>query len=261
MTKTTALAASAPWVKFATEDQDWNEADPKLLGSMLSSMVLVRTFEEKVLELAAEGLVHGPAHSAIGQEGGAAGSALAMGPRDQVNGSHRAHHQFLAKSLHHLRPDGLAPQEEFGEDVRGLSKRAMAEIMGLDQGFCRGRGGSMHLRWLEAGNLGTNAIVGGRSAVGGRGRLGPPARGRGRGGVHLFRRRRGQHRLGPGDDEPGSRLEAAAMLLHREQPLRRLHHGGGIHRRASTVRQRARLCDPRLEGGRHGPAGRPSRLR
>nr|WP_181183228.1 dehydrogenase E1 component subunit alpha/beta [Mesorhizobium sp. B3-1-7] len=128
---------------------------------MLVSAHLIRAFEEKVLELAGQGLVHGPAHSAVGQEGGAVGSAALMRAGDQINGSHRAHHQFLAKSIRYIAPDGLLPAAEFSSEIRGLAQRSLAEILGLAQGFCRGRGGSMHLRWAEAGNLGTNAIVGG----------------------------------------------------------------------------------------------------
>ena len=59
-----------------------------------------------MLELAGAGLIHGPAHSSIGQEGGAVGSVLALTSEDSVNGSHRGHHQFLAKALHHLEPEG-----------------------------------------------------------------------------------------------------------------------------------------------------------
>ena len=144
-----------------TVPSDWSALDPSAAATMLASMHLIRAFEEKVLELAAEGLVHGPAHSAIGQEGGAVGSATVMRASDQVNGSHRAHHQFLAKSLNYVAPKGLEATTDFGEPVRQLSKKTMAEILGLAQGFCRGRGGSMHLRWLDAGVLGSNAIVGG----------------------------------------------------------------------------------------------------
>lgn len=155
------LLPAAPWVEIKSDAADWSEADPQLLATMLNSMSLIRAFEEKVLELAAEGLVHGPAHSAIGQEGGATGSAVAMRAGDQVNGSHRAHHQFLAKALQYLQPEGLPLHQAFSGEVEELSRRALAEILGLAQGYCRGRGGSMHLRWAEAGNLGTNAIVGG----------------------------------------------------------------------------------------------------
>ncbi|RFC69666.1 MULTISPECIES: alpha-ketoacid dehydrogenase subunit alpha/beta [Mesorhizobium] len=157
----TTLASSAPWRELRTTRTDWDDTDPALLESMLVSAHLIRAFEEKVLELAGQGLVHGPAHSAIGQEGGAVGSAALMRASDQINGSHRAHHQFLAKSIRYVAPMGLAPADDFSPPIRGLTQRSLAEILGLAQGFCRGRGGSMHLRWAEAGNLGTNAIVGG----------------------------------------------------------------------------------------------------
>ena len=158
---TEPLQPSTPWVSLATNSAAWAAADPKLLDSMLTSMVLIRAFEEKVLELAGQGLVHGPAHSAIGQEGGAVGSVLAMRGSDQINGSHRAHHQFLAKALHYVAPQGLESAAPFGDDVRTIADRTMSEILGLARGYCKGRGGSMHLRWAESGNLGTNAIVGG----------------------------------------------------------------------------------------------------
>jgi len=155
------LQSQTPWIELKSSAADWKKADPALLGSMLSQLALIRAFEEKVLELTSEGLVHGPAHSSIGQEGGAVGSILPLRPDDQVNGSHRGHHQFLAKALSWLTPEGLDPRAEVRDDVQQLLQRSLAEIMGLSQGFCRGRGGSMHLRWGEAGALGTNAIVGG----------------------------------------------------------------------------------------------------
>lgn len=161
MPEAISLASAAAWVDFTISQADWDAADPELLGTMLTQLHVIRAFEETVLQLAGEGLVHGPAHSSIGQEGGAVGSILALRADDQINGSHRGHHQFLAKSLHFLAPDGLWPTEPLGVRIRELLTRALAEIMGLAQGFCRGRGGSMHLRWDDAGVLGTNAIVGG----------------------------------------------------------------------------------------------------
>jgi len=157
----TELLPTSPWVELTTTREDWDAASPSVLGSMLTTMSLIRAFEESVLELAAQKLVHGPAHAAIGQEGAAAGAVLAMRPGDQWNGSHRAHHQFLAKALQFVVPEGLSPFDEFPAEVEPLLVRTLAEILGLAQGFCRGRGGSMHLRWRESGYLGTNAIVGG----------------------------------------------------------------------------------------------------
>ncbi|QDQ10027.1 thiamine pyrophosphate-dependent enzyme [Streptomyces spectabilis] len=161
MTAERRLEHAAPWTEVTTTAADWDAADPALLTTMYGQLLLVRAFEEYVLDLAGAGLVHGPAHSSIGQEGGAVGSVLALTGADTVNGSHRGHHQFLAKALGHLEPKGLDPRAEVSADVRTTLLRTLAEICGLDRGFGHGRGGSMHLRWPEAGALGTNAIVGG----------------------------------------------------------------------------------------------------
>ncbi len=161
MTDRHTLDMSVPWIEVSATEGDWDAADTDLLVAMFGQLVLIRTFEELVLELAAAGLIHGPAHSSIGQEGGAVGSALALTSDDTVNGSHRGHHQFLAKVLHHIAPKGIDLREPVDLDVRAVVLRTLAEICGLDRGFSHGRGGSMHLKWKEAGAIGTNAIVGG----------------------------------------------------------------------------------------------------
>lgn len=161
MPKTVALSMDAPWVEVQSTTSDWDEADPALLRTMLTQLHLIRAFEEAALELAGEKLVNGPLHSSIGQEGGAVGSIIDLTPHDQINGSHRGHHQFLAKALGYVSPMGLDPQVDFPAEVLTVLRRSLAEICGLAQGFCGGRGGSMHLQWKEAGALGTNAIVGG----------------------------------------------------------------------------------------------------
>ncbi|WP_307080196.1 alpha-ketoacid dehydrogenase subunit alpha/beta [Arthrobacter pascens] len=155
------LQTGCDWVELSTTDADWDAADPVLLGTMLSELHLIRAFEESVLELAGEGLVHGPAHSSIGQEGGAVGSIVGLRSSDGVNGSHRGHHQFLAKALTHVGGGKLDPADPVTPAIQTVLQRTLAEILGLAQGYCRGRGGSMHLQWFEAGALGTNAIVGG----------------------------------------------------------------------------------------------------
>ena len=155
------LKPAAPWVELVTTPEDWDAADAVLLRTMYSQLVWIRTFEQYVLDLAASGLIHGPAHSSIGQEGGAVGSVLALTSDDSVNGSHRGHHQFLAKALHHVEPKGLDPLAAPSDDVRNVLLKTLAEICGLDRGWTHGRGGSMHLQWKEAGAMGTNAIVGG----------------------------------------------------------------------------------------------------
>jgi 2-oxoisovalerate dehydrogenase E1 component len=86
---------------------------------------------------------------------------LALRPGDTVNGSHRGHHQFLAKALAYVAPDGIDPVRPYSEQVRALMLRSLAEVCGLERGFSHGRGGSMHLQWKQAGAIGTNAIVGG----------------------------------------------------------------------------------------------------
>jgi 2-oxoisovalerate dehydrogenase E1 component len=155
------LQMSAPWVEVVAALPDWDAADPQLLISAFAQLILIRAFEEYVLELAAGGLIHGPAHSSIGQEGGAVGSVLALTADDTVNGSHRGHHQFLAKALSYVAPKGIDPARPFPDEVRSVLLRSLAEVCGLDRGFSHGRGGSMHLQWREAGAIGTNAIVGG----------------------------------------------------------------------------------------------------
>ncbi|MFJ4175319.1 thiamine pyrophosphate-dependent enzyme [Microbacterium sp. NPDC089696] len=155
------LQTGVDWVQLETTAADWKAADPTLLRTMLGQLHLIRAFEESVLELAGEGLLHGPAHSSIGQEGGAVGSIVALRSSDAVNGSHRGHHQFLAKVIGHVSAGTLDLDALVSPDLQAVLQRTLAEILGLAQGFSGGRGGSMHLQWLEAGALGTNAIVGG----------------------------------------------------------------------------------------------------
>ncbi|QYN18358.1 thiamine pyrophosphate-dependent enzyme [Amycolatopsis sp. DSM 110486] len=155
-----SLVAGAPWIRLRATPEDWDEAAPDLLLSLLGRAQWIRSFEEYVLELAGRGLVHGPAHSSIGQEGGAVGSISPLRSDDFVNGSHRGHHQFLAKAFGHVAPEptGLPAIDD---EVRTVLRRTLAEICGLAEGYGSGRGGSMHLQWREAGAMGTNAIVGG----------------------------------------------------------------------------------------------------
>ena len=166
MPKTSPLKPVVPWVELKTTDKDWADADPTLLETILGELHLIRAFEETVLELAGEGLVHGPAHSSIGQEGGAVGSIAGLRATDGVNGSHRGHHQFLAKALTFVSPGGIDPTKVITPDIRAVLHKTLSEILGLAAGYSSGRGGSMHLQWHEAGALGTNAIVGGGVPLG-----------------------------------------------------------------------------------------------
>ena len=65
----------------------------------MEQLLLIRRFEEKILELHGQGLVHGPAHASIGQEAGAVGAMSVLATADKINGTHGAHHQILAKLL------------------------------------------------------------------------------------------------------------------------------------------------------------------
>jgi pyruvate dehydrogenase E1 component alpha subunit len=108
---------------------------------MLRMMLLIRAFEEKADELFALGRVHGTMHLGLGQEAVAAGVCAALKPDDYILSTHRGHGHCLAK----------------GADAG----RMMAEFLGKETGYCRGRGGSMHIADVSGGNLGANGIVAG----------------------------------------------------------------------------------------------------
>jgi pyruvate dehydrogenase E1 component alpha subunit len=109
---------------------------------MLERMILIRAFEEKAEELYTLGRVHGTMHLSIGQEATAVGASKAMRRGDYLLNHHRGHGHCLAW---------------FDSDVNAM----MAEFMGKETGYCRGRGGSMHIANIEANNLGANGIVAG----------------------------------------------------------------------------------------------------
>ncbi len=156
------LTSETPWHRLGADEDDWTGEDPLILARLLEQLLLIRGFEERILALFKAGCVHGPAHASIGQEGGAVGTMSTLSDADKINATHRAHHQFLAKFLNHATPAGYDPRaSEWPEAMQEVVRRSMAEIMGLAPGYCGGRGGSMHMRWDQAGVLGTNAIVGG----------------------------------------------------------------------------------------------------
>ena len=161
MSRKTLLTTDVPWTEIEVTDDDWDAAEPKILETLFAQAQLIRTFEEFALQAGSEGLINGPVHSSVGQEGAAAAAVLSLQSGDTINGSHRAHHQFLAKGLSYICPEGIEPRGELPEAVREFMLRTFSEIAGLERGFGHGRGGSMHLRWPEAGATGTNAIVGG----------------------------------------------------------------------------------------------------
>ena len=123
------------------KDQQLAASSKTLHRDMLQSMLLIRSFEERVIELCHRKHLAGLLHVGIGQEGVAVGIASALGANDYVYGTHRSHGHFLAR----------------GTDPKAL----MAELAGKETGLCRGRGGSMHI--VDAGRrlMTATGIVGG----------------------------------------------------------------------------------------------------
>lgn len=156
------LQPCAPWVEVQSTPEDWGALGANKLLRMHYHLHVIRAFEESVLDFERQGLVNGPVHSSIGQEAGAVGAMALLDSGDMITGAHRGHHQFIAKGLRHLDAATYDPRKgPLPEEVTEFLYRTLAEILGLSDGFCHGRGGSMHLRWTDCGAMGTNAIVGG----------------------------------------------------------------------------------------------------
>ena len=106
----------------------------------LRTMVRIRTFEERCRRLFNQGKLPGFVHLYIGEEAVATGACMALRADDQITSNHRGHGHVIAK----------------GADV----KRMFAELLGKSDGYCGGKGGSMHIVDFASGMLGTNGIVG-----------------------------------------------------------------------------------------------------
>lgn len=162
MTKFIPLSTDTFWAELKLDKGDWKKESPAVLARMMEQLFVIRRFEEKLLALKNENILHGPAHASIGQEGGAVGCMSVLSGQDKINGTHRMHHQFLAKVLNYVTPDDYDPRRnQPTAEMKEMVATTLAEILGLQPGFCGGRGGSMHLRCVEAGAIGSNAIVGG----------------------------------------------------------------------------------------------------
>ena len=147
MPKAKNLSIDVPWQEISATASDWEKVGRAECLKMLNHMHLIREFEEEMLRLDREGQVHGPLHVSVGQEAAIVAAMSQLQTEDLVNGSHRGHHLFLAKSLNHVEQKDYDPvQDPTPEPVLELIYRTMAEIMGLSPGFCNGRGGSKHLR-------------------------------------------------------------------------------------------------------------------
>jgi TPP-dependent pyruvate/acetoin dehydrogenase alpha subunit len=109
--------------------------------AMLTMMVRIRAFEMKLAELVRDLVIKGTLHPYVGQEAVATGVCFALRTDDYITSNHRGHGHALAK----------------GADMN----RMMAELLGRQAGYCKGKGGSMHIADLDLGMLGCNGIVGG----------------------------------------------------------------------------------------------------
>jgi len=162
MVTRTQLAAPAVCSRLEVSDSDLMEVKHDALVRMLWMIYLVRRFETTVLDLKDADLVHGPVHTSVGQEAVAAAIAEVLHKDDMVGSTHRAHGHFVTKALAYYAPQGYQPlRDAITPEMQTAVDRTLAEIMGLRDGWCGGRGGSMHLYDGKSGNLGSNAIVGG----------------------------------------------------------------------------------------------------
>ncbi len=113
----------------------------KLKAQMYQRMLHIRKFEEKVSYFFSMGMVHGTTHLYIGEEAVAVGACTALSDDDLITSTHRGHGHCIANGI----------------DLN----RMMAEFLGKADGYCKGKGGSMHIADLASGNLGANGVVGG----------------------------------------------------------------------------------------------------
>ncbi len=112
---------------------------------LYETMFRMRRFEEEVFEFYKKGMMPGLAHLYLGQEAIATGVCATLNEDDYIGSSHRGHGHLVAR----------------GADVGPM----MAEILGKETGYCRGKGGSMHIMALDKGILGANGIVGGEIPI------------------------------------------------------------------------------------------------
>jgi pyruvate dehydrogenase E1 component alpha subunit len=140
MMKTVEKTKMTSSEKLRSRIEELGLTDEQLV-EMFATMSKIRHFERMADRLYAAGKVHGTMHLSAGQEAVAVGLGATLEPDDYFLNHHRGHGHFIAKNA----------------DIN----RMMAEFMGKDAGYCRGRGGSMHIADIEANNLGANGIVGG----------------------------------------------------------------------------------------------------
>ena len=123
----------------------YSQAEIEQCIRMYRQMIGIRLFEEKVNDLYTRALMPGLAHLYIGEEAVAVGVCEALTSKDYITSTHRGHGHCLAKGA--------------------ALDRMFAELLGKEAGYCKGKGGSMHIADPDTGNLGANAIVGGSVGI------------------------------------------------------------------------------------------------
>lgn len=117
----------------------------EILTEMYKRMNEARAFDEKLNTFFKKGLMHGTTHLSIGEEASGVASCMALEEDDYITSNHRGHSHIIGKGI----------------DIN----RMMAEIFGKSTGYCKGKGGSMHIANLDRGNIGSNGVVGGGFAI------------------------------------------------------------------------------------------------
>lgn len=117
------------------------DIDIVVLKEMYKRMLEARAFEEKVSYFFSMGMIHGTTHLSVGEEASGVAPCMALNADDYITSTHRGHSQVIGKGI----------------DLN----RMMAELMGKATGYCKGKGGSMHIADVTVGNLGANGVVGG----------------------------------------------------------------------------------------------------
>jgi len=160
------------------------------LAGMYRRMWLIRYFDENAKLLYQQDKIRGTTHAYIGEEAVAVGACAALNPEDYITSTHRGHGHCLAKG--------------------GDPRRMMAELLGKATGYCKGKGGSMHIADLDLGILGANGIVGGGIGIASGAAFSADLRGSGQVAVCFF---------GDGASNQGILMEAANMAALWKLPV------------------------------------------
>ncbi|MBU4313787.1 MAG: thiamine pyrophosphate-dependent dehydrogenase E1 component subunit alpha [Actinobacteria bacterium] len=126
-------------------EDKFNELDDSIKIEMLRKMYQIRHFENETEQFIIRGMIHGTCHLYTGEEATAVGAIYAINDDDYITSTHRGHGHCIAK----------------GADLNIM----MAELLGKRTGYCKGKGGSMHIADVGSGNLGANGVVGGSIGI------------------------------------------------------------------------------------------------